>query len=144
MPHAHDDAAANAADARYLCPLHSDDALDPHYCQRIGTLTEDDPGIDAVGCNAVLFWDPRCRRPAEAREYFASISRKTTPDPTRAVSFTELLDEGVPHYAGAIRREAWDGHGGFEPSTDVEANVALWLRLVAAGRDVLDPAGQAG
>jgi hypothetical protein len=50
--------------------------------------------------------------------------------------FTELLDEGVPHYAGTIRREVWDALGGFEPSADVEPDVALWLRLAAAGRDV--------
>jgi hypothetical protein len=31
------------------------------------------------------------------REFFASIGRKTMPDPSRAVSFTELLDEGVLH-----------------------------------------------
>jgi GT2 family glycosyltransferase len=129
-------AAANAADGRYLCPLHSDDALDPHYCERIGALTEDDPGIDAIGCNAVLFWDPDADDRQKAREYFAAIGRKTTPDPSRAVSFTELLDEGVPPYAGAIRREAWVAHGGFEPSADVEADVALWLRLAAAGYDV--------
>ncbi len=129
-------AAANAADGRYLCPLASDDALDPHYCERIGALIDADPGIDAVGCNAVLFWDPDADNRQKPREYFASIGRKTTPNPSRAVTFTELLDEGVPPYAGAIRRETWDAHGGFEPPADVEPDVTMWLRLVAAGHDV--------
>ena len=115
---------------------HSDDALEPNYCERIGALIEADPGIDAVGCNAVLFWDPDDDDRQKPREYFASIGRKTTPDPSRSVSFTELLDEGVPPYVGAIRREAWDAHGGYEPSADVEPDVTMWLRLVAAGRDV--------
>ena len=129
-------AAANAADGRYLCPLHSDDALEPNYCERIGALIEDDPGIDAVGCNALLFWDPDDDERQTPREFFASIGRKTTPDPSRAASFTELLEEGPPPYPGAIRRAAWDAHGGFEPSADVEADVTMWLRLVAAGHDV--------
>ena len=129
-------AAANAADGRYLCPLASDDALDPHYCERIGALIDADPGIDAVGCNAVLFWDPDADNRQKPRAYFASIGRKTTPNPSRAVTFTELLDEGVPPYAGAIRRETWDAHGGFEPPADIEPDVTMWLRLVAAGHDV--------
>ena len=129
-------AAANAADGRYLCPLHSDDALEPNYCERIGALIEDDPGIDAVGCNALLFWDPDDDERQTPRDFFASIGRKTTPDPSRAASFTELLEESPPPYPGAIRRAAWDAHGGFEPSADVEADVTMWLRLVAAGHDV--------
>jgi glycosyltransferase involved in cell wall biosynthesis len=129
-------AAAAVAVGHYFCVLNSDDTLDPHYCERIGALTEDDPGIDAVGCNAVLFWDPDADGVQKPREYFASNGRKTTPDPSRTVSFTELVDEGVPPYAGTIRREAWDAHGGYEPSADVEADVALWLRLVAAGHEV--------
>jgi GT2 family glycosyltransferase len=98
-------AAANAADGRYLCPLASDDALDPHYCERIGALIDTDPGIDAVGCNAVLFWDPDADNRQKPRDYFAWNGPKTTPDPSRSATFTELLNEGVPPYAGAIRRE---------------------------------------
>ena len=126
-------AAAAAAVGRYVCVLHSDDAVEPNYCQRIGALIEADPGIDAVGCSAILYWDDERRKPGE---YFASAGRKTKPDPSRAATFAELLEEGVPHYVGAIRREAWDTYGGYEPSADVEPDVALWLRLAAAGRDI--------
>ena len=110
--------------------------MDPHYCERIGALIEDDPGIDAIGCNAVNFWDPDDDDAAEA----SRLLRFERPqDQTRSVpgaTFTELLDEGVPPYAGAIRREAWDAHGGFEPSATSRPDVALWLRFGAAGHDV--------
>ena len=128
-------AAANAADGRDLCPLASDDALDPHYCERIGPLIDADRGVDAVGCNAVLFWDLDADNRQKPRDYFAWNGRKTTPDLSRSAPFTELLNEGVPPYAGAIRREAWGAHGGYEPPADVEDDVAPWLRLVAAGHD---------
>ena len=127
-------AAAAVAKGRYLCVLDSDDALQPSYCERIGALIDAHPGIDAVGCNAMLFREPDDRQ--KPGEYFASVGRKAAPDPSRAVSFTELLDEGVPHYAGAIRREAWDVLGGYDSSSDVEPDVVLWLRLASTGRDV--------
>jgi glycosyltransferase involved in cell wall biosynthesis len=128
--------AAAVADGRYLCVLDSDDAVEPNYCARIGALTEDDPRIDAVGCNAVPFWDPDADDAQKPREYFATSGRKTAPDPSRSASFTELLDEGVPPYVGAIRREAWDALGGYGSSADVEPDVVLWLRLAGTGRDV--------
>ena len=129
-------AAANAAGGRYVCALASDDALDPHYCERIGALVDADPRIDAVGSNGVIFWEPDTDDWQKPRDFFDYTGRKTTPNSSKTVTFTELLDEGIPPYAGAIRREAWDAHGGFEPSADIEPDVALWLRLVAAGHDV--------
>ena len=52
------------------------------------------------------------------------------------VTLVEMLDQGVPHYAGTFRRELWHAFGGFEPAADVEGDVALWLRLAAAGCDI--------
>ncbi|RDH78669.1 glycosyltransferase [Mycolicibacterium moriokaense] len=127
-------AAAAAATGRYLCVLDSDDTIEPRYCEMIGALIDSDPGIDAVGCSSILFCDPDDGQ--KPNEYFASVGRRSTPDPARPASFHELLDEGVPHYVGVIRREAWDSARGYAPVADVEPDVALWLRLVSAGRDV--------
>ena len=127
-------AAAAVAEGRYLCVLDSDDAVQPDYCERVGALIDADPGIDAVGCNAMLFSEPDDGQ--KPGEYFALIGRKAVPDPSRSASFTELLNEGVPPYVGTIRREAWEALGGYESSPDVEPDVALWLRLASTGRDV--------
>ena len=127
-------AAAAVAEGRYLCVLDSDDAVQPNYCERIGALIDADPGIDAVGCNAMLFCEPDDGQ--KPGEYFALIGRKAAPDPSRSATFTELLNEGVPPYVGTIRREAWDALGGYESSADVEPDVVLWLRLASTGRDV--------
>ena len=128
-------AAADAANGRYVCVLDSDDLIEPRYCERIGSLIDRHHDIDAVGCSSLLFADPDDGQ--LPGEYFASVGRKRAPDPARPASFFELLDEGVPHYVGVIRREAWDGARGYAPDTsEVEPDVLLWLRLVSAGRDV--------
>lgn len=138
-------AAAAAATGRYICPFNSDDVLERYYLERIGELLESDPTIDAVGADATLFWDvaPTAgyfeligRGVIDRGEYFHSMGRTGTPDPRHPVSFAEMMDLGVPHYAGAFRRELWYAYGGFEPGADVEADVALWLRLAAAGYDI--------
>lgn len=126
-------AAADAATGRFLCVLNSDDMLLPDYCERVGAMIDADPDIDAVGCDGELFYDPDDGTPPP-KSYFASIGRRSVPDPSRAVTLGEFLDEGVPLYIGAFRREVWDAHRGFDPATtDVEPDVALWLSAAAAG-----------
>lgn len=124
-------AAAAVAVGRYVCVLDSDDLIEPEYCERVGALIDADPGIDAVGCNALLFCDPaNGQKPGD---YFASTGRRVAPDPHRPASFGDLVNEGVPHYAGAIRRATWDALGGYDSSPEVEPDVVLWLRLARLG-----------
>jgi O-antigen/teichoic acid export membrane protein len=128
-------AAADAAVGKYVCVLDSDDTVEPTFCEQISDLVAADPHIDAIGCDAELFHDPDDGLGSEG--YFKSIGRRSAPDPSRPATFDEMLNEGVPYYSGAIRREIWDAHGGYDPALpDVEPDVVLWLRLVAAGRDV--------
>jgi glycosyltransferase involved in cell wall biosynthesis len=128
-------AAADVAVGRYLCTVNSDDMLHPDFCERVGALIDAAPGVDAVGCDAERFPDPDDGTPPEG--YFETTGRRSVPDPSRAVSLAEFLDEGVPLYIGAFRREVWDAFGGYDPATsDVEPDVELWLRVAAAGRDV--------
>lgn len=138
-------AAGAAATGRYVCPFNSDDVLERDYLERIGELIESAPEIDAVSADATLFWDVMPtegyfesigRGVIDPGGYFHSMGRRDTPDPRHPVSFAEMMENGVPHYAGAFRRELWYAHGGFEPSADVEADVALWLRIAAAGCEI--------
>jgi hypothetical protein len=127
-------AAAGAAVGRYLCTLDSDDQLFPDYCARVASALESAPAADGIGCDAELFWEPDDGR---RLGYFESVGRRSVPDPSRPVSMQELLDDGVPSYFGAFRREAWDAHRAFDPSDpDLEPDVALWLGMAAAGRDI--------
>jgi glycosyltransferase involved in cell wall biosynthesis len=127
-------AAAGAAVGRYLCTLDSDDQLLPDYCARIAAVTDMNPGVAAIGCDAELFWEPDNGR---RLGYFESVGRRSAPDPSRPVSLEEMLDDGVPSYFGAFRRDVWDAHRAFDPCThDVEPDVALWLSLASAGREI--------
>jgi Glycosyl transferase family 2 len=127
-------AAAGIATGRYLCAFSSDDLLRPEFCQVVGDLVERHPGVDAVGSDAELFSSPEERVP---QGHFESVGRKKSPDPSHAVSLADLLEDGLPQPIGVIRREAWDELDGFDPARpDIEADVILWLRLAASGRDV--------
>lgn len=137
-------AAAAAATGRYVCPLNSDDSLERDYCERVGAILESEPEIDALGGDATLFWED-CpdryfrtigRGVIHEGTYFRSISRRNVPDTRHSVLLADLLEHGVPHYAGAFRREIWHAYGGFEPGADVEGDIALWLRLAAAGCEI--------
>ena len=122
-------------------PSDSDDALQPNYL-RADRRADRRRSRDRRGRLRRGSFSGNRRRPAEAHGYFASIGRRSVPDPSRAVSFTELLDEGVPPYAGAIRREAWDAHGGYDPAADdVEPDWCSGCASPPPARRP-DPAGQ--
>lgn len=128
-------AAAAVATGRYLCPLDSDDRLQPYFCERVGRLIDADPGIDAVGGDGELFRDPDDGTPPE--RYFDSVGRRSRPDPSQPVSLENMLEHGVPLYIGAYRRELWFALRAYDPAeSELEPDVALWLALVAEGRDV--------
>ena len=128
-------AAANAAAGRYVCLLDSDDLLGSSFTERVSELVDGDPGIDAVGCDADLFRDPQDGVPPKG--WFSTIGWRSVPGPQRSVSLEEMLDNGIPHYLGAIRRDVWEAHGGYDRcAEDVEPDVHLWLSMAAAGRDI--------
>ena len=49
--------AAEAATGRYLSVLDSDDKIMPSFVATMAQVIEAEPGIDAVGCDAVQFYD---------------------------------------------------------------------------------------
>ncbi|MGW4331416.1 glycosyltransferase family A protein [Rhodococcus koreensis] len=126
-------AAAALARGQYFCVLDSDDLLMPDFCARTGTVLAADRGIDAVGCDAFLFDDHGGTR----KGYLRSIGFRTRPHPGHPLTLTDMLAGYIPYYTGAVRREAWSAVGGYEHATqEVEADVVMWLRLVASGFDV--------
>jgi glycosyltransferase involved in cell wall biosynthesis len=124
-------AAADVAVGRYLCLLDSDDMLEPNFCERIAAVIEADPEVQAVGCDAELFTDFDVLPP---ERYFHSVGRTTVPD---TLSLSDMLDEGVPPYIGAVRRDVWAAHAMYDPrGADVEPDVEMWLSLAAGRRNI--------
>jgi glycosyltransferase involved in cell wall biosynthesis len=125
--------AAALARGQYFCVLDSDDLLMPDFCARTAEVLDADRGVDAVGSDALLFDD----HGGAPRGYLRSIGFRARPHPDRRLTLTEALAGYVPYYTGAVRRKAWTAVGGYEYAThDVEADVVMWLRLVASGFDV--------
>jgi hypothetical protein len=127
-------AAVGIASGRYLCLVDSDDVLKPNFCEKIATVIEAESEVHAVGCDVVLFTDFDVLPP---ERYFHSVGRKTLPDPAQTMSLADMLDEGVPPYIGAVRRDMWKAHSLYDPhAADIEPDVEMWLTLAAAGRDI--------
>lgn len=128
-------AASDVATGRYVCVLSSDDLMEPEFCDRVYELVAADPRIDAVACDAEMFHSRESRIPSKG--WFSSIGWDSVPAPSHSVSLLELLEDGLPLYIGAFRREVWDAHSGYDPATqDVEPDIELWLKMAAAGRDI--------
>jgi glycosyltransferase involved in cell wall biosynthesis len=121
-------AAAGGASGRYLCVLDSDDLLMPNYCTEVNTLLDSDPTVDAVGVDASRMTDDG---PEHVGGYLRSIGVKTRIDPNENLVLADVLGGLVPYYTAAVRREAWDAVGGFDPGIpDVDESVVFWLRIV--------------
>jgi hypothetical protein len=127
-------AAAAEARGRYLCLVDSDDAVEPTFCERIAAVIEESPDVHAVGCDVVLFTD-HDELPPE--QYFHSVGRRSVPPASQSVTLSNMLDEGVPPYIGAVRRDLWESHALYAvDAADVEPDVEMWLSLAAGGRDI--------
>lgn len=123
-------AAAAVARGDFVCVLDSDDQLKPEFCARVSEALNADPSIDAVGIDAYRFAEPEDLDLPIA--YMRSIGVTTPADPARRLSLTDVLGGRIPYYTAAIRREAWDAVGGYEPGIDdVDESVIIWCRLAA-------------
>ena len=123
-------AAAEVSRGRFLVPLDSDDQLTPQFCSRMAAVLEAHPGIDALSCDAFLFIDD------DDLDWARSFLRRTVGLDHR-LTLADLIGESdvVPYFA-AFRRDAWFACGGYAPGDDLVEDIALFLRLVAAGHDV--------
>lgn len=121
--------AAAAASGRYLVPLDSDDELMPTFCTRMREVLDARPEIDALSCDVYQFRDGQRSRPGGFLRGPRGLDRRLT------VSDLVGQRDTVPYFA-AFRRDAWITAGGYAPGTDLVEDIALYLRLVTAGRDV--------
>ena len=123
-------AAADVARGDYFCVLDSDDLLMPTFVETIGAFIDSHPDADAVGCDAHQFVDGERR--SFGRGYLHSIGVSRRPQAGDRITVDDVLGGLVPYYVGAIRRQAWDMVGGYEPGVaEVEEDVVAWLRLAA-------------
>lgn len=121
-------AAANGAKGDYLCVLDSDDQLMPEYCAEIIKVLDADTRVDAVGVDASRM---ACDGAEHVIGYLRSIGSRVRIDPHKDLELADVLGGLVPYYTAAIRREAWDAVGGYDPGIpDVDESVVFWLRLV--------------
>jgi glycosyltransferase involved in cell wall biosynthesis len=121
-------AAADVAVGDYLSVLDSDDLLEPQFVATMVDFLERHPEADAVGCDAFLFDDGE--QHPHGRGYLHSTGTAPPPRDGERLTVESVLGGKVPYYTGAVRREAWDAVGGYQPGVaDVDESVLIWLRL---------------
>ena len=123
-------AAAETATGRYLSVLDSDDKIMPSFVSAMTDVVAAEPGIDAVGCDAVQFDDSeQAHLPAR---YLASLGVQWQPRyASQPLTLSDALAGVIPYYTGIVRRDAWQQVGGYAAhDPDVDESVMIWLRLV--------------
>ena len=123
-------AAAEAASGRYLSVLDSDDKIMPPFVSVMADVIAAEPGIGAVGCDAVQFDDAgQAHLPSG---YLASLGVRWQPRyASQRLTLSDSLAGIIPYYTGIVRRDAWQQAGGYAAhDPDVDESVVIWLRLV--------------
>ncbi|GAA2062437.1 glycosyltransferase [Williamsia deligens] len=119
-------AAAAVARGRFVCVLDSDDHVLPDFCRRVGEEIAARPDVAAVCVDAHRFAEGDQDLPVD---YLRSVG-VDRPDPTAPLRFRDVLAGTVPYYSAAIRADAWDAVGGYDPGMEgVDESVVIWLRL---------------
>jgi hypothetical protein len=123
-------AAAAVAHGDYFCVLDSDDLLMPQFAKTMLRYLHAHPQVDAVGCDAHLFFDGEERH--YGRGYLRSIGSRSPSPNGDVLTVDQVLSGRVPYYTGAIRQAAWRAVGGYQPGVeDVDESVLIWLRLTS-------------
>jgi glycosyltransferase involved in cell wall biosynthesis len=128
------DAAAAVARGRYYSVLDSDDLLMPRFCERTAAILDAHPEIDVVGIDAHLFDDADGQD--QIRSYRQSVGIRTPADLTHPVGLVEMIGGTVLYYTAGIRAEAWAKGGGYSCDTPKVEDLAMFLRMLAAGCDI--------
>lgn len=123
-------AAAEAATGRYLSVLDSDDKIMPSFVSAMADVIAAEPGIEAVGCDAVQFDDTEQAHLPSG--YLASLGVRWQPRyASQRLTLADTLAGVIPYYTGIVRRDAWQQAGGYAAhDPDVDESVVIWLRLV--------------
>jgi glycosyltransferase involved in cell wall biosynthesis len=98
-------AAAVAASGRYLSVLDSDDKIMPSFVSAMADVISAEPGIDAVGCDAVMFND--AEQAHLPLGYLASLGVRWQPRyASQRLTLSDALAGLIPYYTGIVRRDA--------------------------------------
>jgi glycosyltransferase involved in cell wall biosynthesis len=128
------DAAAAVATGRYYAVLDSDDLLMPEFCARTAAVLDANPHVDMVGIDAYLFEDEDGQD--QIRSYRQSVGITTDADVDHPLTLVEVIGGNVIYYTAAIRAEAWAQVGGYSCDTPKVEDLAMFMRLLAAGCEI--------
>ena len=92
------------------------------------------PDIDMVGIDAYLFDDDDGQD--QIRSYRQSVGITTDPDVHHPVTLVEVIGGNVIYYTAAIRAQAWQKGGGDSCDTPKVEDLAMFMRMLAAGCDI--------
>ncbi|GAA5110928.1 hypothetical protein GCM10023320_03210 [Pseudonocardia adelaidensis] len=127
------DVAAGRARGRYYAVVHGDDRLEPTFCERTRAVLDAHPGIDVVCIDGYPFLDDGTRQEPGFR---ARSGGTIEPGFDHRVDIVELARGSALYYTALIRAEAWKIGGGFTCDTPKVEDLAMFLRMLAAGCDI--------
>ena len=126
------DAAAEAARGRYYAVVHGDDLLVPSFCERVTAILDAENDIDAVVVDAFPFVDG-VDRPQSFHQLAGIV---VEPGIGHRLTLAEIAGGRALYYTAAIRAQAWKlGIGYLHDAPKVE-DLAMFLRMLAAGCDI--------
>ena len=120
-------AAARAADGRYLAVLHTDDLVLPEFMERLVPRLDEQPDVHLLSCDAYYLTDRGLRAPSYRAEVPARYRRGGP------VTLVEMIEGWIPYYTALVRREAWDVVGGFRHDVPAVEDLALFVDLMTTG-----------
>jgi len=127
------DAAAAVARGQYYAVVHGDDVLGPTFCHRTGAVLDENPEIDAVSVDAYAFLNDGRHQPPSFRQRSGVTSERGI---DHRVQLVDVIRGTALYYTAAIRAEAWKVGVGYTCDTPKVEDLAMFLRMLAAGCDI--------
>ena len=117
-------AAADRAQAEFLCILDADDEYRPNYLESQTAFIELHPGFDIYSCNADAVLASGAVEPFDPARY---------PRTVISLRLEDMIPANRIFVAAVVRTSSFKSVGGFREQVYVE-DYDLWLRLLAGGR----------
>ena len=125
-------AAAGVARGAYYAVLPSDGQLKPTFCQRIAEVLAEHPEIDVLCVDALPFLDGEDRWPS----FRQRCGITDEPGVRHRTGLAEIIRQPALYTTAAIRASVWRAAGGYPADTPLVENLAMCLRMSAAGCDL--------
>jgi Glycosyl transferase family 2 len=132
-------AGIDASESPYVCFLDADDMWMPGYLEAMGAALDEDPGAGIACTDAWILHEPTGRfGVATAMEqWHAPESLPREPETMMEL----LVGRNFIWASTAVRREALDRAGSFDPEIRVAEDLELWLRILASGYAIVRAPG---